>query len=489
MLHFGILNGVPNGDANADFTFSFKDLANNNIQLSGSNPVIWEVKNDEAVTNQAGCSATNGNDCYQWDSTKNRAKGKWSWGSSKTSGGILGPLPAYNFCIVITAGDVSGITSYEFSSYDGGVYPLTAKPFDGAAFDYDLKMCAYECPVSTTCVQPTPGIVGNTDGTTGTTAGGTTAGSNGNSGSGGTSSGGASSGGTSSGGSSSGGGTSGGSSSTSSSGSSSSSSGSSSSANGGGSGSTTTTTTTGATGGNGDKSIGSGTSMSESDNDGATGSGRSGGLSPSSMEDGNVGGIVGGIVGGLFGCLLIVGLILFVHNKQQKNKKTNALPKGWTSFLDETTGYTCYVDPNGDSHWDHPNPTTSEVEMSGGVFENPMRKGKGKHNHSRNETDLPQGWNHETTDEGDKYYQHENGETAWEAPPGSVGGSAGGVAAVGIVASENELGLDAHQRTETVMPEGWKHETTEEGDKYYQHENGETAWEAPEGSTGGSTGV
>jgi len=49
---------------------------------------------------------------------------------------------------------------------------------------------------------------------------------------------------------------------------------------------------------------------------------------------------------------------------------------------------------------------------------------------------------------------------------------------------------EGHERSNTVLPTGWEHQMTSEGDKYYQDvDTGETAWEAPEGSTGGSTGL
>ena len=46
-----------------------------------------------------------------------------------------------------------------------------------------------------------------------------------------------------------------------------------------------------------------------------------------------------------------------------------------------------------------------------------------------------------------------------------------------------------HTRSETVLPSGWGKDE-HEGDKFYFNEKtGETAWEAPEGSSGGSTGI
>ena len=47
--------------------------------------------------------------------------------------------------------------------------------------------------------------------------------------------------------------------------------------------------------------------------------------------------------------------------------------------------------------------------------------------HKRNSTQLPDGWEKHEDEEGNRYYAEEaTGMTAWDAPPGSVGGSAGG---------------------------------------------------------------
>ena len=57
--------------------------------------------------------------------------------------------------------------------------------------------------------------------------------------------------------------------------------------------------------------------------------------------------------------------------------------------------------------------------------------------------------------------------TAWDAPPGSVGGSAGG----------GELLTGSHGRSDTNLPDGWSKDTTGP-DKYYYNEQGETSWDA-----------
>ena len=59
---------------------------------------------------------------------------------------MLGPLPAYGFCVEIVVGDVKGIANYEFSSYENKQWPLVAKGFDIDAMDVGLVVCTYACP-------------------------------------------------------------------------------------------------------------------------------------------------------------------------------------------------------------------------------------------------------------------------------------------------------------------------------------------------------
>jgi hypothetical protein len=154
---------------------------------------------------------------------------------------------------------------------------------------------------------------------------------------------------------------------------------------------------------------------------------------------------------------------------------TKNLAPGWVQFIDEASGHPCYMhEESGETQWDHPGYAT-DVEMS--AIENPMRQ---KPQHSRNATQLPDGWSGEYTEEGDKYYVDNNsGDTSWEAPPGSTGGSTGIIAA----------GAN-HGRSETQLPGGWSGEYTEAGEKYYVNDHSaETSWDAPPGSTGGSTGI
>ena len=101
---------------------------------------------------------------------------------------------------------------------------------------------------------------------------------------------------------------------------------------------------------------------------------------------------------------------------------------------------------------------------------NPMKRG----GHDRNETQLPDGWGKDKDADGNKFYYNAEGNVSWEAPEGSVGGSAGG---------GGELLSDNHTRSETVLPKGWAKDEDGEGNKFYYGEDGSVSWTAPEGST------
>ena len=91
------------------------------------------------------------------------------------------------------------------------------------------------------------------------------------------------------------------------------------------------------------------------------------------------------------------------------------LPKGWSMFIDESSGYPCYVnDETGLTQWEKPKPEGgSTVELS--EMENPMRASQlATKKHGRNSTKLPGGWDKHFTEEGDKYYANgDSGETSW----------------------------------------------------------------------------
>jgi hypothetical protein len=164
-------------------------------------------------------------------------------------------------------------------------------------------------------------------------------------------------------------------------------------------------------------------------------------------------------------------------NKQTKQKKpteehiqmtaqssagsASSLPPGWSSSIDEGSGYPCYYNSQtGETSWEKPVSTT---------MNNPMNRAS----HGRNETKLPTGWGKDMDADGNKFYYSNDGSVQWEKPPGSVGGSG----------SPSLLG-DNHVRSETVLPNDWGKDVDEEGNQYYYGENsGDVSWTAPAGST------
>ena len=580
-LHYGVLNGVPAGGASvtghvaADYTFKL----DTNVNPATLSKLSWESMNDPPLDLSKSCSAQNGNDCYSWDELSKKAKAKWSWTTYQNSGGILGPLPSYGFCLTMTAGDVSGVDTYEFIGSDvlvGGTSYLKEYPFDAGALDYYLKVCTYLCPKAESCRENGDDVWDNSksnvvDGGGGGGGGGSSSG--GGSGSSGSSSGGGGGSSGSASGSGSSGGSSGGSSS---SGSSSSSSGSSSGSGSSGiatgsgtstavsgsgtdatagatTGSTTDSGTSGGTGVTGGSSsdgttgtrttttTGSGGTRSTggSANDGGSGAEDDGGSSsgggdnaatngngndsssgedPTNLTggdssdarngvrgDGTSAGesdgsdsplnaiVCGGVAGGLL-LFLLLGLLVHRRGKRKGSKRAvigeNNLPAGWSMFVDPATGYPCYVDPSGNSQWDPPqgmsNTAAIGIELTNTKTENPMRKQareETNRHHARASTTVPSGWEKMTTEEGDRYYMDgKTGDTTWDAPAGSTGGSTG-------IEEDSSMLNSEHTRSETVLPSGWGKDE-HEGDKFYFNEKtGETAWEAPEGSSGGSTGI
>ena len=101
------------------------------------------------------------------------------------------------------------------------------------------------------------------------------------------------------------------------------------------------------------------------------------------------------------------------------------------------------------------------------ISENPLRAGQQSNsNHGRSETQLPSGWSKDYTEEGDGYYVDEsNGETSWDAPPGSTGGSTG----IPANGADNNEADGGHARNKTA---GWV-----DGEKYFEDAGGNTTWD------------
>jgi hypothetical protein len=190
------------------------------------------------------------------------------------------------------------------------------------------------------------------------------------------------------------------------------------------------------------------------------------------------------------------------------------LPPGWSSFTDPSTGHLCYCnDLSGETTWEAP---VGAVELT--TFENPMKqnakkkKARGDGQHRRNSTKVPRGWDKLEDGNGERYYEHESGETSWNPPEGSTGGRAdahqtqcdlppdwvaendgeGNTYYVHTVTGATtwdkpELGGSVkaehgHQRNGTVMPPGWAKDFTDEGDGFYIGPDGSTSWDKPPGN-------
>ena len=555
-LYFGMMNGAPNGKnayMNIDLEFTGIDGRNKGVTWAVQNDADKNLPASGVYPTGSKCSTLN-NDCYEWDLDKKTGKAGWSWKPGKTSGGIMGPLPSYSFCAEIKIGDMGGVNTFEFAAR-GGRAPYTSyldsDEFPSDALDKVLEICTYPCSFDA----PPPTATGG-----GTTNGGGNGGGAGNGGGGGAGGGGngggagagagAGAGGAGAGGdgSSSDGSTSDGSGSGTSSGTSSgsgegtSTSGSGTSTGGGvivtpatcstgkvnaaGDGCAPTCSTgevntagdacapsctTGAVNAAGDGCAPSCTTGAiNAAGDGCTDPDATfdkpgtfetpgeytppGEFTHAKDADGNdvanTGGdtnkdgnaaVLWGVIGGACFLLLVAALLLIQHRrKKPSSTSTKNLPKGWEMFVDPASGYPCYVDPKGDTHWDLPS-ATGGIEMQSLDFdsthcENPMRKAKNNH-HSRNSTQLPDGWDKDTTGEGDRFYiERESGLTTWDAPKGSTGGSTG--VAVAMTGSNNELAIPIADGSS--LPKGWTEHVTEDGDTmYYNKELDETRWDMP----------
>ena len=528
-VYFGMMNGSPNvPKAYADIGLEFTGISNKNKNVD------WVVKNDPTIGSTTNCKmgSPSGNDCYEWDLTKKEGNAKWEWVKGQSSGGMIGPLPSYGFCAKLKIGDVNGINTYEFAAYGktetgSGPY-VTAHPFSEVAFDNDLEVCVYACALAAQPPVPKPPDNGSGSGATG--GGATGGGASGGGASGeSTTTAGAATGSTATSGAGSGeangsgnGGDGGGIGSTTSAGGS----GSGTASNDGGNGVVPASCSTGkvnaardgcesscSTGkvnaaGDGCESSCStgkvnadgsgcndadatlspagtfseaGTYKPPSDNAAGDVNNNGGGGGEGGGGAGSDSAVMFGAIGGGVCCLLfLLAAILLVQRRKKGGRRatmTNEeLPPGWSSFVDEASGYPCYVnDQTGDTQWEKPK-SVGGIEMQ---MSNPMKKGQtGSGHHARNSTQMPSGWDKHTDEEGNRYYSDGN-VTSWDAPPGATGGSVGG----------GTLLDSGHARSETQLPHGWERDFSG-SDKYYFNEaTGETTWDAPPGSKGGSSGM
>ena len=95
--------------------------------------------------------------------------------------------------------------------------------------------------------------------------------------------------------------------------------------------------------------------------------------------------------------------------------------------------------------------------------------------HIRTPTKLPKNWMKDKDANGQSYYYHAtSGATAWKAPPGSVGGSAG--------ENGGSLPNASHGYKPTIMPEGWSKDVDANLDKFYVAPSGAVQWDKPPGN-------
>ena len=137
--------------------------------------------------------------------------------------------------------------------------------------------------------------------------------------------------------------------------------------------------------------------------------------------------------------------------------------------VDPESGYPCYMnEKTGEVSWERPVGKVKNVV-------NPMKRGGGGGVHGRNETVLPDGWGKDHDENGNKFYYGADGAVQWEPPPGATGGSAG-------LMGDGVGGGDDHVRSETYIPEGWNKDFTESGDKFYSDPSGAVQWDKPPGN-------
>ena len=233
----------------------------------------------------------------------------------------------------------------------------------------------------------------------------------------------------------------------------------------------TTTTTSTAPAQNDNLDSGSGSDANSDDADASTGDEVEGDAPGGGGDDGDgTGAIIGAAAGGGALCLVLAVALLLRRRKKSSKNRAGGLPKGWSTFIDEASGYPCYVSPSGETQWDPPAGTIEMGDMTAKTA-NPLRSAgaganQGHMHHSRGSTQIPVGWDKHVDDEGNRFYAHdESGTTSWEPPEGSTGGSAEPGTRI------DSLLEPTHARSHTVG--------TVDGAKYYLDEHGETTWDKP----------
>jgi hypothetical protein len=165
------------------------------------------------------------------------------------------------------------------------------------------------------------------------------------------------------------------------------------------------------------------------------------------------------------------------------------IPDDWDAHETEE-GVAFYVQRgSGLTQWDKPTSSSSSTSSS-------------PQHHTRDSTKLPPNWDKYKSEEGQRFYvNNDTSESSWVPPEGSIGGSAS-ARGESVPAYSNPMKRTKakntaptaasktkhHARNSTKLPPDWNKYNDDEGQRYYSNgKTQETSWDAPEGSTGGST--
>jgi len=154
---------------------------------------------------------------------------------------------------------------------------------------------------------------------------------------------------------------------------------------------------------------------------------------------------------------------------RQHNRTKTQLPSGWSKDTDENGHAYYYRTSDGTCAWDKP-PGSIQVPIHEIEMTAVTTTQQQQQQHGRTKTQLPTGWGKDVDADGNKYYYGNDGKVSWDAPPGSTGGSSGVPATT------------QHGRSDTVLPTGWGKDVDASGNSYYHHSDGTLAWEKPPNS-------